>query len=153
MATMKKIIYRRMTAEDIPAFLPVFKEYYPETSEEPLTDEMINGFLSWYLVTSQNPSALLVGAFSGKKVAGFACVLPMPSMDGKPWAFIDPFYVAKDYRNQEIGLSLVKLLNTWMAEQGFLKVLAAENPEKKTWSKKSHLFGFKPYRNLLIKEV
>jgi GNAT superfamily N-acetyltransferase len=149
----RKIIYRRMTAEDIPWFIPAFKEYYPETSEEALTEDMISGFLSWYLAMAQNPAALMLGAFSGKRVAGFTCVFPMASMDGKPWAFIDPFYVVKEYRNEGIALTFVKVLNEWVAKAGFKKVLVAENPSKKTWSKKDHLLKFKPYRNLLIKEV
>ncbi len=149
----KKIIYRRMTAEDIPYLMPAFKEYWAESQEPPLTEDIATNWLGWYIQTVGSPASLMLGAFSGKRVAGFTCVFPMASFEDKPWAFIDPFYVVKEYRNGGIGLKMWEVCEQWTKQGGFVKMLATEQPDKPLWSRKKKLGGFKPYRNLLIREV
>ncbi len=152
MSGKKKIIYRRMTAEDIPWFLPVLKEYFSSVEEE-FTEDVASNWLSWFLQTIRNPASLAVGGFSGKKVAAFACVSPMPSLDGKPMAFIEQFYVQQGFRNEGVGLTLWKVVDGWMKQAGFQKVLTAETVKDQWISKKKRLLGFTPYRNLLIKTM
>ncbi len=151
--TNKKILYRRVAMEDIPPFMRAFREYYTETQEGSLTDEFLDNLIVGLVSLIKSPQALILGAFSGKKVAGFTMVVPQPSLDGARWCLIDPFYVCKEYRNHDIGLKMWEIINEWAKANEVKKIIAIEGADDNMWSRKKRVLGFKPYRKLLIKEV
>jgi len=146
------IKYSALVLEQIPKLCSAYADFYRTDSGKDMTEIHQQNVLSWVINNYANPDFLFLVACSGKKMAGFAMVMPTPSLDGIKTATIEPLWIVPEYRNQGIGEQMVKLLEGWTNKKEIKICLTYEKPEGGIWSRKKHL-GFKPYLMIMKREV
>lgn len=146
------IKYSALTEEMIPRFCTAYRDFYVADAKSEMSDIHKINFLNFIMHNYANPDFLFLIACNGKKIAGFAVVAPMPSLDGVKTAVIEPLWVVPEYRNKGIGEQMVKLLEGWTNQKEIKACLTYEKPEGGVWSRKKHL-GFKPYLTIMKREV
>ena len=146
------ITYKALNQEGIPRFVVAYKDFYIADAKSDMSDIHQQNLLAFVIDNYANPNCLFLVACSGKKIAGFAMVMPMATLDGIKTAIIEPLWIVPEYRNNGIGEQMVKLLDGWTKQKEVKVILTYEKPEGGVWSRKKHL-GFKPYLMIMKREV
>lgn len=150
---MTNIKYSAVTIEMIPKLCVAYKNAYTEIENGDMTELHQQTFLNFVIQNFTNPEFLFLTACSGKKIAGFSIINPLPSIEGVKALSWDCIFVEKEYRQHiEIAKNLFNLTLGWAKNKGYKRIFAYEKIGGHKWDRKKE-FGFKPIKTLLSREV
>ena len=93
---MKNIRYSALQLENIPRFVAAYKDFYIADAKADMSDIHQQNLLRFVIDNYTNPEFLFLIACSGKKIAGFAVVMPVATLDGIKTVIIEPLWVVPE---------------------------------------------------------
>lgn len=154
MGRIQGLKYKLLDRDMFPKFVMAYKTFYNDTEKKEPDETFIQNWLVFTMTNMVNPDCLYLLAVTGKKIIGFLVMVTMPSLDGIKSVLADPLYILPEYRGQsDAAFKLNDTGKSWAKQKGYKKIYTFENEDDKTWSRKTHLMGFKIYKKILLMEL
>lgn len=135
------VTIRPLDAHDVPSWLKLRRDLWPEDSEATHRDE-IERFLA---ARAREPQAVLLALDASEAVLGFAELSIRPCAEGcrtDRIAYLEGWYVAPEARGQGVGRALVEAAESWGRKQGCTEFASDTQPDNEISRLAHRALGF-----------